>query len=71
MAAGTAEDFVRNPQPGPASAHGTGGIERPVDCKFTPDGTSLYVLDFGLSPPDEAEHLSYGHTGVLWRITRG
>jgi hypothetical protein len=41
-----------------------------VDCKFHPDGTSLYVLDFGLSPPDEAKHLSYGHTGVLWRITR-
>jgi glucose/arabinose dehydrogenase len=70
VAAGTAEDFVRNPQPGPASAQGTGGIERPVDCKFHPDGTSLYVLDFGLSPPDEAKHLSFGHTGVLWRITR-
>jgi hypothetical protein len=70
VTSGTAQDFVRNPQLGPASALGTGGIERPVDCKFHPDGRSLYVLDFGVSPPDESKHLSYGHTGVLWRITR-
>lgn len=69
-AKGTAEDFVRNRHPGPASAHGTGGIERPVDCKFTPDGRSLYVLDFGVSHVDESMHVSYGHTGVLWRISR-
>jgi glucose/arabinose dehydrogenase len=67
---GTAEDFVRNPRPGPASAHGGGGIERPVDCKFDPIGRSLYVLDFGVSQVDESRHLSYGHTGVLWRISR-
>jgi glucose/arabinose dehydrogenase len=67
---GTAEDFVRNPRPGPASAVRTGGIERPVDCKFSPDGRSLYVLDFGVSPPDESKHISYGHTGVLWRVKR-
>src|SRR4051794_18697206 len=66
--AGTAEDFFHNPEPGPASAHSSGGIERPVDCKFHPDGRSLYVLDFGLSPVDEGKHMSFGHTGVLWRI---
>jgi hypothetical protein len=41
-----------------------------VDCKFHPDGRSLYVLDFGLSPADAGKHMSFGHTGVLWRITR-
>jgi glucose/arabinose dehydrogenase len=69
VASGTAEDFVTNAEPGPASMLGTGGIERPVDCKFAPDG-SLYVLDFGLSPVDVGKHVSYGHTGVLWRVSR-
>lgn len=38
---GTAEDFFRNGRPGPASALGTGGIERPVDCKLGPDVRGL------------------------------
>jgi glucose/arabinose dehydrogenase len=66
---GTAEVFLRNTHPGPASRHGSGGIERPVDVKFGPDG-SLYVLDFGVSTVDPQKQLSYGHTGVLWRVTR-
>ncbi|MGC9665317.1 PQQ-dependent sugar dehydrogenase [Planosporangium sp. 12N6] len=67
---GTAEVFMRNPRPGPASALGTGGLERPVDAAFAPDG-SLYVLDFGVSPVmNENTHISYGHTGVLWRVVR-
>jgi glucose/arabinose dehydrogenase len=70
VAAGTATDFVRNARPGPASAQGSAGIERPVDCKFHPDGRSLYVLDFGVAHIDEQKWLSYGHTGVLWRIRR-
>lgn len=66
---GSAESFVHNPRPGPASAVGSGGLERPVDAKFAPDG-SLYVLDFGVSQVMEKTHLSYGHTGVLWRVVR-
>jgi glucose/arabinose dehydrogenase len=57
VARGTAQDFVHNRHPGPASARGTGGIERPVDCTFAPDGRSLYVLDFGLSRVDESTDL--------------
>lgn len=65
------EPFVRNKQPGPASAHpGSGGIERPVDCKFSPDGRSLYILDFGVNAVDEIHAVAHGHTGVLWRVTR-
>ena len=41
-----------------------------MDCKFGPDGRTLYVLDFGRSDLTESMMLSYGHTGVLWRITR-
>ena len=66
---GTAEDFVRNARPGPASALGEGGIERPVDCAFDPAGHSLYVLDFGVVRVEEAGMFSYAHTGVLWRVT--
>lgn len=70
VAAGTAQDFVRNDRPGPASALGTGGIERPVDCAFSPDGRSLYVLDFGVARVETGYMMSYAHTGVLWRVTR-
>jgi glucose/arabinose dehydrogenase len=68
---GESEPFLRNPEPGAASGHpGRGGVERPVDCKFAPDGRSLYVLDFGAVRVTEGYMLSYGHTGVLWRVTR-
>lgn len=71
LASGAAEPFVRNRSPGPASAErGSGGIERPVDCKFGPDGKSLYVLDFGVVTVTRDHLVAYAHTGVLWRITR-
>ena len=71
LATGATESFARNREPGPASAHpGGGGIERPVDCKFSPDGRSLYVLDFGVTTVTRDHVVSYAHTGVLWRITR-
>jgi len=69
--AGTSEPFLRNKQPGPAgAAPGSGGLERPVDCKFHPDGRSLYVLDFGSVNVKRNTMLAYAHTGVLWRVTR-
>jgi hypothetical protein len=68
---GQSRMFLQNVQPGPASAHpGSGGLERPVDCKFSPDGRSLYVLDFGVNRADPTKVVAYGHTGVLWRVTR-
>lgn len=71
LESGTTEDFMRNRRPGPASADpGSGGIERPVDCKFSPDGRSLYVLDFGNTTVTRTHIVAYAHTGVLWRITR-
>lgn len=64
------EPFMRNKHPGPASGRpGSGGIECPVDCKFSPDGRSLYVLDFGNNTANESYVVAYAHTGVLWRIT--
>lgn len=68
---GEPEIFMGNRVPGPASAHpGNGGLERPVDIEFGPDGESLYVLDFGLHAITERYIWAYGHTGVLWRVTR-
>jgi len=67
---GEGEAFFQNKRPGPASYYGSGGIERPVDCKFSADGKSLYVLDFGHVTVTGGFMLSYAHTGVLWKITK-
>ncbi|MFD3001516.1 PQQ-dependent sugar dehydrogenase [Pontibacter toksunensis] len=67
---GTAEPFVHNKEMGPASKVGGGGIERPVSCKFSPDGKSLYVLDFGGVQVTSGNMLAYAHTGVLWKVTK-
>jgi len=68
---GLGERFLYNRLPGPASYHpGSGGLERPVDCKFGPDGRSLYVLDFGVNAVKKGYVVAYAHTGVLWRVTR-
>jgi hypothetical protein len=68
---GTGEAFLRNRHLGPASAHpGSGGMERPVDCKFSPDGRSLYVLDFGVTNVKPTYIVAYARTGALWRVTR-
>ena len=67
---GTAEPFFRNKHDGPASFENKGGLERPVSCKFSPDGKSLYVLDFGVVKVTKSLMMSYPHTGVLWKITK-
>lgn len=67
---GTAEPFFKNNHEGPASFEDSGGLERPVSCKFSPDGKSLYVLDFGVVRVTNSLMMSYAHTGVLWKITK-
>lgn len=71
LATGETTDFLVNRQGAPASAGGSGGLERPFDVRFDPTGEVLYVVDmgevhlnreFGLEP--------FGGTGVVWRITR-
>jgi glucose/arabinose dehydrogenase len=66
---GTGETFLSNSRPGPASALGQAGIERPVDCKFHPDGRSLYVLDFGVARITKGYMMAFAHTGVLWQVS--
>ena len=69
-AAKRGEVFLHNRHTGPATEHGSGGIERPVDCKFHPDGKSLYVLDFGRHVAYRSTVVAYARTGVLWKISR-
>ncbi|WP_205500741.1 PQQ-dependent sugar dehydrogenase [Rufibacter psychrotolerans] len=67
---GTAQPFMHNQKMGPATAFGSGGIERPVSCKFSPDGKDLYVLDFGVDKVTPGNMMGFAHTGVLWKISR-
>ncbi|MEX2542964.1 MAG: hypothetical protein WD314_14235 [Trueperaceae bacterium] len=68
---GTVNDFAVNRDPGgPASATGLAGLERPVAVRFGPDGTSLYVVDFGVMTTGEQGPNPVPGTGVLWRISR-
>lgn len=55
---------------GPGSKIGSAGLERPVAARFDPDGTSLYVVDFGVMVAGERGPVPYERTGVLWRIRR-
>lgn len=67
---GTAEPFMHNKVMGPASANNSGGIERPVSVKFSPDGKDLYVLDFGHARITKGGMFAFAHTGVLWKISK-
>jgi len=75
---GTVQPFLRNVEPGPASAQGAAGqgIERPFDVRFGPDD-AMYVVDFGIArvnPARAAEgQVPYEfapQTGVVWKVTR-
>jgi glucose/arabinose dehydrogenase len=68
---GVINDFAVNKElGGPASKAGSKGLERPVAVRFDPQGTALYVVDFGIMlTGDDGPHPVPG-TGVLWRITR-
>lgn len=58
------KDFIANKVPGP---RGT-GIERPVDVKFSPDGKTLYVLDFGIIQSNNAGWMPWANSGILWAV---
>ena len=69
---GTVHDFAvnRGGTNGPASWLGTGGLERPIAARFNPDGTALYVVDFGVMTMQGGNYGPRPGTGVLWKITR-
>lgn len=69
---GNIEDFAvnRGSKNGSASYLGTGGLERPVAVRFNPDGSALYVVDFGVMTVGPAGGNPRLGTGVIWRIVR-
>lgn len=70
---GVIEDFAANvgKTNGPASRVKSGGFERPTSLRFSPDGSALYVVDFGVVTMSQKGPEPKQGTGVLWRITRG
>ncbi len=69
---GAVHDFAVNRAElnGPASWVGGAGLERPVAARFSPDGTALYVVDFGVMTVDLERPWPVRDTGVVWRISR-
>lgn len=69
---GVIHDFAINvgETNGPASWLETGGLERPVNVRFGPDGRSLYVVDFGVMTTRDGEVRPRKGTGAIWKITR-
>jgi hypothetical protein len=72
LTTGVIEPFAvnRGKKNGPASKLKTGGLERPVACRFDPSGEALYVVDFGIMTMDKTGPKPRENTGVLWRIVR-
>jgi hypothetical protein len=80
---GGVEDFAVNRRiNGPASKIGGGGFERPIAARFSPDGSALYIVDFGVMTPGQGDKVRVPWakknptaeprrgTGALWKITR-
>jgi len=69
---GVIQDFAVNKgkKNGPASWNEGGGLERPVSVKFSPDGTELYVVDFGILKMTEHGPMPQMNTGVVWKISK-
>lgn len=68
MSAGTVSTFAINKSGFPSFVTGGGGLSRPVDLTFGPDG-AMYVLDAGINSPLNLSYY-YPNTGVIWRISR-
>ncbi len=52
---------------GPASWLKSGGFERPNAVQFSPDGNTLYVVDFGIMQVTKEKTHPVEGTGVLWK----
>jgi glucose/arabinose dehydrogenase len=68
---GVIHDFVVNKKKyGPASRLKKGGIERPVAVRFSPDGSEMYIVDFGVMLTMDKGPVPVEQTGVVWKVTK-
>lgn len=69
---GIIEDFAVNKglRNGPASWLGKGGLERPINVKFSPDGKSLYIVDFGIMKMTKNGPEPQVETGMIWKVKK-
>ncbi|EMR03989.1 PQQ-dependent sugar dehydrogenase [Cesiribacter andamanensis] len=69
---GTVEDFVANKgkRGGPASWQKSGGLERPISVSFSPDGSSMYIVDFGIMHMDGKNPKPLQGSGVIWEVRK-
>lgn len=68
MFSGSTSTFAINKSGFSASLTREGGLSRPADITFGPDG-AMYVVDMGLNYPEDP-NMFIPNTGVIWRITR-
>ena len=66
---GQVTDFLVNKSGQPAYATGGGGLERPIQLEWGPDG-ALYVVDFGRIKITPTGMEAEPKTGAIWKVTR-
>ena len=69
---GSVNDMAVNRSRMPASQTGNnGGLERPIEAKFGPDG-NLYIVDLGVVEFREEANdwVATEGTGIIWRLSR-
>jgi len=54
--------FLTNKIQGAASSNGLNGLEHPIDVRFSADGNTMYVLDYGAAGKPGS--------GKIWAVTR-
>ena len=68
---GVSHDFALNKKKNaPASKITGGGLERPTAARFTPDGKTLYIVDFGIMQTSEKGPHPIEGTGVIWKVSK-
>lgn len=68
---GIINDFALNKKKNaPASKIKTGGIERPTAVRFSPDGKSLFIVDFGIMSTSDKGPKPVEGTGVIWKVSK-
>lgn len=69
LTTGKASDFIANKDKLPASVNKTGGLERPLQLEWGPDG-NLYIVDFGVVEFDDKGMNAHPFTGVIWKVSK-